>query len=484
MKNPVASGEASPRLLERVFPVLFGCFLGLTLLKFGNPPIMEKFVVPPSNAWEFVIGYPWPISWGYGMLGCVSLLALFAARWRPGKLKWPIFLPITWLVWQVVAASQSVDSELSRPTLWHFVACCGCFYIGYFCLRPSARLPGFLIGLSVGFLLVLATGFEQHFGGLEQTRKYFYLYIFPKMKEIPPDYLKKMSSERIFATLFYPNALAGVILLLIPAVLSLIAGARRLFTAGARAFLVGAVAVAAIACLFWSGSKGGWLLLLLLAFFALLHVSFSRRIKMLLVCAVLLGGLGVFGWRYAGFFQRGATSVVARFDYWNAAVRTAVAHPLVGTGPGTFARPYAQLKRPESEMARLVHNDYLEQASDSGWPGFLVYLGFIVTALACTYPAGFWGRSGGAGAIPRQNQTNSAVVLAHEDHKPAPLEKPPPAAAFFCPAACDFYVFAIWLGVLGWALQSLFEFGLYIPALSWPAFTFLGLLLRRTRPSR
>ncbi len=483
MKHPAPSCEASPRLAERVFPVLFGCFLGLTLLKFGNPPIMEKFVETPSNAWEFVIGYPWPISWGYGMLGGLGLLALFAARWRPPSLRWIVFLPLIWLAWQVAAVSQSVDAELSRPTLWHFVACCGCFYIGYFCLGPSIRLPGVLVGMAAGFLLVLATGFEQHFGGLEQTRKYFYLYILPQMKEIPPDYLKKMSSNRIFSTLFYPNALAGVILLLVPVVLSLVAGAHRWFTAGARAFLAAAIFLAAIACLFWSGSKGGWLLLLLLAFFALLHLSFSRRLKILFVCFILLGGLGVFGWKYAGFFQRGATSVVARFDYWHAALRTAVAHPLFGTGPGTFARPYAQLKRPESEMARLVHNDYLEQASDSGWPGFLFYLGFIILVLSGTYPADFWTRLGEPGTSPPQNQTHSDVVLSHGDRKATSRDKAPPAAAVFAATATDFYIFAIWLGLLGWALQSLFEFGLYIPALSWPAFTFLGLLLRRRHGS-
>ncbi|MDB6023564.1 MAG: O-antigen polymerase, partial [Pedosphaera sp.] len=36
---------------------------------------------------------------------------------------------------------------------------------------------------------------------------------------------------------------------------------------------------------------------------------------------------------------------------------------------------------------------------------------------------------------------------------------------------------AVWLGVLGWALQSFVEFGLYIPALAWPAFGFMGWLL-------
>ena len=50
-------------------------FLGLTLLKFGNPPIMEKFVAAPANIYELVLGYPWPISWAYLALGMVVYTA-------------------------------------------------------------------------------------------------------------------------------------------------------------------------------------------------------------------------------------------------------------------------------------------------------------------------------------------------------------------------------------------------------------------------
>jgi hypothetical protein len=45
------------------------------------------------------------------------------------------------------------------------------------------------------------------------------------------------------------------------------------------------------------------------------------------------------------------------------------------------------------------------------------------------------------------------------------------------PASGSALSFPLWLGVLGWALQSFVEFGLYIPALAWPAFAFLGYLV-------
>ena len=36
--------------------------------------------------------------------------------------------------------------------------------------------------------------------------------------------------------------------------------------------------------------------------------------------------------------------------------------------------------------------------------------------------------------------------------------------------------FSVWLGLLGYALQGLMEFGLYIPALAWTAFRLAGWL--------
>ena len=81
----------------------------------------------------------------------------------------------------------------------------------------------------------------------------------------------------------------------------------------------------------------------------------------------------------------------------------------------------------------MTHNDYLEQASDSGIPGLLLYAGFVVGNLVwIARRKGFLG---------------------------------------------DSLNFAIWLGVLGWALHSLMEFSLYIPALSWSAFAFLGWMI-------
>lgn len=424
-------GDAS---LPRIFAGLFGLLLGLSVVKFGNPVILEKLVERPTNIYEWIFN-PWPVVIAYWLLGGVAVIGLLVVRLKTGGPWLVAVLPLVWLVWEFIAGTQTVSDRLTQPTLIHFATCAVCFYLGFLSLGRVRKMGPFWGFILAGFFIALLSGLEQHFGGLDESRRYFFLYT-PDIQAVPPSLLKKMLSNRIFGTLFYPNALAGVILLLLPATLAVLWSMHRRLTAGARWFLMAVAGATALACLYWSGSKGGWLLFLLIGFVAILFLPFKRQLKLILVGGVLLLGLAGFFVKYSGFFKRGATSVVARFDYWRAAVQTVQEKPLFGTGPGTFAIAYERLKKPESEMARLTHNDYLQQASDSGIMGFLIYTTLI------------------------------AGLLIHTCRKAGLKE--------------NWLKLAVWLGVLGWALQSLVEFGLYIPALAWPAFCLMGWLLAQS----
>jgi hypothetical protein len=449
--------------------------LGLGLLKFGNPVILDRLVEPPGEFLEFVV-QPWPVAWGYALLAVVGALGLAvavqgasaaAASFRgnsakrqpvgrpsragqpagqgeklaqgppgaPGgvrpthsRRRWLILLPVVWLAWQFVAAATTVNGWLTRVTLVHFVALVAGFGLAFLALARVQRLGVFWAGLLGGFLLMLWSGFDQHYGGLEATRRY--IYSLPGWENLAPEHLKRIGSDRIFATLLYPNALAGVLLLLSPAMLAVV----WLFTSRlpriVRAVMAGLLAYASGACLVWSGSKAGWLIALALGLVGLLQLPFRREFKTLLVVAVVVGGLAGFFVKFSGYFAKGATSVGARLEYWRAGWKTALSHPLVGAGPGTFSVSYRKLKPPQAEMAQLTHNDYLEQACDSGFPGALAYLTFVAGSVAGLYRR----------------------------------------------CRRDLLQFAVWLGLLGWALQSGLEFGLYIPAVGWTAFWLLGWL--------
>lgn len=410
-----------------VFALLAGAFLGLTLLKFGNPAILDRLVHAPTSLLTVLIE-PWPLRWAYGLFAVLLVIGLVVADWRLPSRHWLIWLPLVWLVWQGVSALTTLDGRLTRLTLAYFLPLVCGFYLGLFALRRTRRPEFFLAGLLVSFVLVLWQGLEQHFGGLAATRRYVYSQ--PGWQQMSPEYLKRLASNRIFSTLFYPNTFAGVILLLLPAMIVATYRLTSRLTDVTRGVLTALVAGAGLACLYWSGSKAGWLIALVLGVVLLLHQRFSRRWKLAIVVALVVVGMAGFAVRFAGYFAKGATSVSARMDYWRAAWETFEHHPLLGSGPGTFAFCYRLVKPPEAEMSLLTHNDYLEQASDSGLPGAVAYAVFVLGSLAWLYR-----RSKG--------------------------EK---------------LTFALWLGLVGWALQSGVEFGLYVPAVGWVAFWLLGWL--------
>lgn len=419
-------------LWQEIFAGSFGVLLGLAVMKFGNPIIMEHQVDRPTNIWEWLLN-PWPVVIGYWLLAGVAFMGLFIAEWKTSAPKVLMWLPVAWFTWEVLATTHSEARVMSWMVLGHFLTCVICFYLGLFSLSRVEKLWPFWCGLFAGYFIVLALGFQQHFGGLAESRKYWILYVYPTLKTVSANLWKKMNSDRIFATLFYPNTLAGLVLLVMPASLAVFWSCREHFTAGARRLLIGLAAVPALACLYWSRSKGGWLLMLVIGMVAAMYLPIRRRIKLMLIAAVLVLGLAGFFLKYAGYFKKGATSVEARFDYWKAALKTVNVKPLFGTGPGTFGKAYERVKRPESEMSLMTHNDYLQQASDSGLAGFVLYTAFLAGVVV------YVGRKGGL--------KNDWVKLG------------------------------VWLGVLGWALQELMEFGMYIPALGWPAFAFMGWLL-------
>jgi O-antigen ligase len=237
-------------------------------------------------------------------------------------------------------------------------------------------------------------------------------------------------------TMVYPNALAGLILLLLPVSLVFAFNSTKRLRPPIRATVITLTIFLGGAAFFWTGSKLGWLIAMAIGGVCLFRLRWPVRLKWAALIVVTVIGLGIFAIRFHGYLAAGATSVGARFDYWRAAVETTFKHPLLGTGPGTFQRPYAQLKSPESEMARLAHNDYLEQFSDSGIAGGIFYGAWIVLSL----------------------MTLGWRVWRSDD---------PTTVAIF-------------LGLLGWFVQGIGEFGLYVPALAWTAFTLLGFLLATT----
>src|SRR5204862_3342042 len=111
-------------------------------------------------------------------------------------------------------ATHTIEREPTNATLTHFCFCVAAFYLGFFALGTSRSLSVFFVPVVIAFTWMIWVGFDQHYGGLEATRKSFYEN--PNWQMYTPEYIKRIQSNRIFATMVSPNAVAGAILLFGP----------------------------------------------------------------------------------------------------------------------------------------------------------------------------------------------------------------------------------------------------------------------------
>jgi hypothetical protein len=447
--------ESLRKTAAQLFPGLAGIWIAIALTKLGNPVILAQHIPAPTN-WLEAVFQPWPVAWGYLIFAAAFAAGLPLWKWHRNVPRFFVWTPLAWYAWQCLSALQTIstaDARYASATLFHFAVCVMAFYLGLFALSHSGSGRAFWIGIIGGWLVVVAIGWRQHFGGLDELREYFYS--LPNWREQPAELRAKLTSNRIFSTLVYPNALAGAMLLFSPAVIGVTCSQSRGGPSWWRSMIPTCLALIGTAgCLVWSGSKGGWLIAMALILLVAIVRIKSPAIRVLIFACVLLTGAAGFWVRYRGYFERGATSVSARFDYWGAAISNVRDHPLLGSGPGSFMNVYRRLKAPDSEMTRLVHNDYLEQATDSGIPGAILFATWIAGSVYLGFRA-----VKGIGAPTTR-------IVQREEKGRHDLGK-----------CSEIGRLGVWLGIVGLALQSLSEFGLYIPALAWPWFLAMGGLL-------
>ncbi len=444
---------------NEIYAIAFGLFLGLCILKFGNPVILDKKFYPLISLSEYWSD-AWPPHWANWFLVPLAVIGAFlavasSASQRPRCPRWLLVLPLLWLGWQILSSGQTVDAALTASTLWQFFGCVACYFIGMFLFNRSRALHFLLGGIFAAYVICLIHATQQHVEFprdktiLLQGQRLGWTNFPPQailemkrdqtiittngMDIVNPAILARFAKGRVMGSLVYPNALAGIILLLFPISFVLAVNGAKTLRPVVGIPAIGLTVALAAAAFFWSGSKFGWLIALFMLGLCLLRLPWPAKWKIFALAMAAILGIGIFALRFQNYFENGATSAVARLDYWRAAVQTTGSHPLFGTGPGTFQRPYAKLKSPDAEMARLAHNDYLEQFSDSGIIGGIFYFIWIVSAL------GFIG----------QRLWKSQNLFA----------------------------FALFLGLLGWFIQGFGEFELFIPALAWTAFAFLGCLV-------
>ena len=201
-KTPAAAG---------IYALAFGLFLGLAFWKFGNPVILDHKIITPTSPAEFW-SEAWPTHWANWIflpLALAGALVAFKQHFRWGerarepargdtrltqKTAWLWVLPLLWFGWQLIAATQTVDADLTAATLWQFFGCVACYFAGALAIgapsTASARtlssqhagsepgaprlrnaLPFLLIGILAAFAFCLVRAVDQRLVEFPQSQQ-------------------------------------------------------------------------------------------------------------------------------------------------------------------------------------------------------------------------------------------------------------------------------------------------------------------------
>jgi tetratricopeptide (TPR) repeat protein len=72
-----------------------------------------------------------------------------------------------------------------------------------------------------------------------------------------------------------------------------------------------------------------------------------------------------------------------RYQYWQAAIRAADAHPWTGTGAGTFVYWWARNGTVNGGFVEDAHSLYLQALAELGYPGMILIAAFMLWVLGC-----------------------------------------------------------------------------------------------------
>src|SRR5580700_1365931 len=117
--------------IHTVLALVFGFFLGLCIWKFGDPVILDHKITTPESMSDF-LSDAWPPHWANWIWPPLAVWGAWLAFQRGISglsSKWLWILPLTWLGWQFISATQTVDADLTAVTLWQYGGCVACYFL-------------------------------------------------------------------------------------------------------------------------------------------------------------------------------------------------------------------------------------------------------------------------------------------------------------------------------------------------------------------
>jgi len=317
------------------------------------------------------------------MLTLIALTAFLLERTMAWDWKWiktPLDKPFIALAVLCLLSSvfslHRVTSLRSMLLLLNYLAI---FYLTIHIFRTRAQLRQLV------YLIIGVAAFLSIFG----LFKYFGSNPFPWW-----EYTDISQSEyRLSATFGNPDHLAGYMEMALPVVLGLFLLG---FEWGKKSFLI-YLSFLLLTALILSLSRGSWFAsitgLTLMAACLLFDRYFKRKGLVLSIIGVTLAAVLIVlsttpvVERILTLTERDPeTNLSSRLIAWSGAVSMIENHPVLGTGPGTFAFAYTKFQPPGlSKHYTMAHNDYLHFVSETGLP----LIAIIIWMILSLYRKGF-----------------------------------------------------------------------------------------------
>jgi len=324
--------------------------------------------------------------WAITIIQMVTLIALTAfliektwtGNWR--WIKTPLDLPLIILL--ILVILSAVFSQHRPSSLWAIIILINyvvIFYLVIHTFRTRSQLRQ-LVYLIIGVATFLAIfGLFKRFGVNP-----FPWWDYGDIRYIP---------EALSSTYGNRNHLAGYMEMALPLILGLFLLGHR----SGKVFILSYITLLILTALILSLSRGGWIGTLIgLSFMAFTLVT-SRYFKRKgFLIAFIAGSLAL------ALIVLATTPVVerirtfeqkeeipnfrSRMIRWGGVVDMIRDHPLIGTGPGTFATVFTQYQPPGSASRSFyAHNDYLHFISEVG----LLLIAIVVWMIIALYRKGF-----------------------------------------------------------------------------------------------
>ena len=329
----------------------------------------------PLSSMEWLISNCWP-EFLVPMLGGLSLL--FAVCLYPLPLKnRGVLLPGAALL--VVLSGLP---GLIHTTEWHYTLCWFAHFSGNFCFvtaiwyvasQDKKLFPAILNTLAVSCIISCLQGWRQHFGGLRENLQMMIDNAKETGRPLSQKMIETLRLTRVYGSFVDPNIYAAHILLLGPIMIKKMTDWSRRFTPKRVSFFLflGVGLVLYFGAIFWSGSRGGLLGMTvgIVVLFYLLKIRLRWRI-LGFVSMFVIGGIALCVITYHS--NRDFSTASIRVEYYTAAVKMFLHHPISGVGLGEFFPWHMRLKPIGFEEARDAHSLFFAALSQTGILGGVV----------------------------------------------------------------------------------------------------------------